>query len=221
MFTRSQFRLARDAMPTPELAGFTSHDLGEGLTFLTGTLPPELAWDPSRFEAVWALHPTNKHVIQMPGGPVETPRWQQAYGADYHYTGRTNVALPVPEVLHPLREWARAAIEPRLNGLLLNWYEGAGHYIGEHHDSTRDMVPDTPIVTVSFGETRVFRLSRDAGGVKAKRDFPATDGAVFVLPYATNLAWKHSVPKSARYTGRRISVTLRAFVREGDRPKSA
>ena len=36
-------------------------------------------------------------------------------------------------------------------------------------------------------------------------------GTVFILPYATNLVWKHGVPKSARYTGRRISVTLRAF----------
>jgi hypothetical protein len=31
------------------------------------------------------------------------------------------------------------------------------------------------------------------------------------MPYNTNLAWKHSVPKRACYRGRRISVTLRAF----------
>lgn len=200
-------------MTAPDLPGFVPHDLGDGHRFLTGTLPADLVWDAARFGEVWALHPAGKHVIHMPGGPVETPRWQQAYGADYHYTGRTYRALPVPGVLAPLREWARAAIEPRLNGLLLNWYEGAGHYIGPHHDSTKDMVPDTPIVTVSFGETRAFRLTRGAGGGKETRDFPAANGAVFVLPYATNLAWKHSVPKRAGYTGRRISVTLRAFAR--------
>ena len=39
----------------------------------------------------------------------------------------------------------------------------------------------------------------------------AEDGAAFVLPFATDLAWKHGVPKSARYKGRRVSVTVRAF----------
>lgn len=198
-------------MTTLSLPAFTRHELGEGLTFLTGRLPDELIWDADRFGEAWAIHPADKHVIHMPGGPVQTPRWQQAYGADYHYTGRTNRALPVPDLLVPVRDWAGRQIDPRLNALLLNWYEGPGHYIGPHHDSTRDMVADTPIVTVSFGETRVFRLTRGAGSAKEARDFPAENGSVFVLPYATNLAWKHAVPKSARYRGRRISVTLRAF----------
>jgi hypothetical protein len=47
-------------------------------------------------------------------------------------------------------------------------------------------------------------------------DFPAQDGTIFVMPYDTNRAWKHSVPKSARYVGRRISVTFRAFEKTGD-----
>jgi alkylated DNA repair dioxygenase AlkB len=198
-------------MSAPDLPGFAVHELGEGLSFLTGALPPDLVWDVARFDEVWALHPEGKHVIHMPGGPVETPRWQQAYGADYHYTGRTNTALPVPPVLDPLRAWARKSIDPRLNGLLLNWYEGPGHYIGPHHDSTRDMTDGAPIVTISFGETRVFRLARGHGETKESRDFEAANGAVFVLPYDANLVWKHAVPKSARYCGRRISVTLRAF----------
>ena len=186
---------------------FDDHDLGDGLTFRTGSLPPELMWDAARFDEVWDLHPSEKPVIHMPGGPVQIPRWQQAYGADYHFSGQTSAALPVPAVLDPLLSWARRAIFPHLNGLLLNWYDGPGHYIGPHHDSTRDMVPDAPIVTVSFGEARKFRLQK---GTK-KYDFLATPGAVCVLPYATNKVWKHSVPKSARYRGRRVSVTMRAF----------
>ena len=198
-------------MSAPDMPGFTAHDLGEGLWFLTGALPAELVWDQDRFGEVWALHPQDKHVINMPGGPVETPRWQQAFGADYRYTGRINTALPVPALLEPLREWSQRAIDPRLNSLLLNWYEGPGHYIGPHHDDTRDMMHGVPIVTISFGETRMFRLTRGQGEAKQARDFEAANGAVFVVPYDTNLAWKHAVPKSARYRGRRISVTLRGF----------
>ena len=65
-----------------------------------------------------------------------------------------------------------------------------------------------PLVTVSLGEERVFRLTHPE---KAKRDFLAEAGTIFIMPYDTNEAWKHSVPRRARYRGRRISITLRAF----------
>jgi len=166
--------------------------------------------DVEGFEAIWALRPEDYHIIQIHGRPVPTPRWQQAYGADYHYTGRTNEALPVPTVLEPLHTWARRSIDDRLNGLLLNWYDGSlGHYIGPHHDSVKDMVVGAPIVTISLGEERVFRLMHPKR--KVTSDFIVRDGSVFVMPYETNGAWKHAVPKFARYRGRRISITVRAF----------
>jgi alkylated DNA repair dioxygenase AlkB len=139
------------------------------------------------------------------------PRWQQAYGEDYRFSGQTSPAAPVPPLLGPLAGWARRAVHPALNALLVNWYEGPGHYIGPHHDATARMLPGCPIVTVSFGEERVFRLGRGAGDGRQTRDFRAGDGTVFVLPRDTNDAWKHSVPKSVRYTGRRVSVTIRGF----------
>jgi hypothetical protein len=49
----------------------------------------------------------------------------------------------------------------------------------------------------------------DAGG--RVLDLAATHGAVFVMPFDTNEAWKHLVPHRARDRGRRISVTVRAF----------
>jgi alkylated DNA repair dioxygenase AlkB len=189
---------------------FECHDLDGRHAFYTGRLPAGLCPDARGFDRLWALHPAGYHVIHMHGRPVETPRWQQAYGRDYHYTGRVNAALPTPPLLEPLLAWGREAVDPRLNGLLLNWYDGAlGHYIGPHHDNTKGLVIGSPIVTVSLGEERVFRLTRP--GSKDRRDFRADDGAVFVTPYDTNDAWKHQVPRSARRRGRRVSVTLRAF----------
>lgn len=193
------------------LERFECHDLDGRHAFYAGRLPEALAVDAARFEELWAMHPGEYHVIRMHGRPVKTPRWQQAYGRDYHYTGRVNAALPAPPLLEPLLAWGREAVDARLNGILLNWYDGAlGHYIGPHHDSTRNLAIGAPIVTVSLGEERVFRLTLPK--TKQRRDFPAADGTVFVTPYDTNLAWKHEVPKSAGRRGRRVSVTLRAFV---------
>lgn len=180
--------------------GFQRHDLDGRHAFFSGRLPDALAMDANRFESLWAVHPEEYHVIQMHGRPVKTPRWQQAYGRDYHYTGRVNAALPVPSLLEPLLAWAKDAFHAHLNGILLNWYDGQlGHYIGPHHDSIKGMVAGAPIVTVSLGEERVFRLTLPK--TKERRDFPAADGTVFVMPYDTNLAWKHEVPKSARVGG--------------------
>jgi alkylated DNA repair dioxygenase AlkB len=195
---------------TAQYPGFESHLLDERHRFFTGMLPDELRADAARFAALWDLHPDEYHLIRIHGRLVKTPRWQQAYGADYHYSGRTNLGLPVPPDLEPFLGWGRSNVHQGLNSLLLNWYDGKlGHYIGPHHDSDTNMVRGSPVVTVSLGEERVFRLSNPNS--RATRDFAARDGTVFIMPYDTNLAWKHAVPRFARHQGRRISLTLRAF----------
>jgi alkylated DNA repair dioxygenase AlkB len=196
---------------TREETGFECHDLGDGHTFLTGDLPVNLRFDPAAFEALWRTHPPEYHEILIHGRAVKTPRWQQAFGMDYHYTGRVNRALPVPPPLDPLLAWARGHVDVRLNSILVNWYDGSlGHYIGRHRDSAGEMLKGVPIVTVSFGEERVFRLRPYRG--EGRRDFPARGGCVFVMPYETNLAWTHEVPRAPKSSGRRISVTLRGFL---------
>jgi alkylated DNA repair dioxygenase AlkB len=196
---------------SPPIPLLERHELPDGSLFWSGALPDELLVEGEAFEALWSLHPETYHTIKMHGRPVKTPRFQQAYGADYRYTGNTNRALVTPPALAPYLEWGREFVDPRLNGLLLNWYEGTkNHYIGKHRDSTVGMFEGCPIVTISHGERRVFRL-RPWKSTTEKIDFEAFDSAVFVLPYATNLRWTHEVPPSKRLQGRRISITLRGF----------
>lgn len=192
---------------------FIRYDLNENHYMLSGYVPHELQVAGNVFEEMWALHPSDYHEITMHGRKVKTPRWQQAYGMDYHYTGRVNHALPVPALLQPYLLWTQQTIDPRLNGILLNWYDGRlGHYIGKHRDSTKNMQPESPIVTISFGEERTFRLRPWKG--EGYQDFMTYPGRVFVMPYATNLAWTHEIPASQGAVGRRISLTFRAFQEE-------
>jgi alkylated DNA repair dioxygenase AlkB len=193
--------------PMPDLRRV---DLDDTHAVLVGTLPASLVPDAIAFDTLWSTHPTDFHEIKMHGRPVKTPRWQQAYGADYRYTGNTNRALPLTAPLTKWLAWAQAGFDPELNGLLLNWYDGtAGHYIGRHRDSEINRIEGSPIVTLSFGEERSFRMRpwRAPGFV----DVPATDGSVIVIPWETNRAFTHEVPPSKKSLGRRISVTIRAF----------
>jgi alkylated DNA repair dioxygenase AlkB len=190
---------------------FESHNLNGEHTFLTGTLPVERRFDATAFESLWQLHPAAYHEIVMGGRKVKTPRWQQAFGQDYRYSGRINRALPIPPLLQPLLAWAVDNIDTRLNAILVNWYDGKlGHYMGRHRDTMNKLVKGTPIVTISFGEERIFRLRPREGC--GHTDFLSSDGAVFVMPYETNREWTHEIPRLKKYQGRRVSVTLRGLM---------
>jgi alkylated DNA repair dioxygenase AlkB len=188
---------------------FTTHKLSEFHTLLAGHVPQELLWDANAFNEIWESHPEEFPQILIHGKLVATPRWQQSYGRDYHYSGQVNKALPITPRLMEILDWSKKAIDLRLNGILINWYSGPKHYIGKHRDSIQGLVVGAPIVTISYGQSRTFRIRPFRG--EGTRDFLADNGCVFVMPFETNASFYHEVPKSARNTGRRISVTLRAF----------
>jgi len=167
--------------------------------------------DFNQFDEIWQLHPATYHTIKIHGKEIPTPRWQQAYGKNYNYTGARNNALPIPTQLQAYLDWAKSNIDKRLNGLLLNWYDGQkGHYIGAHRDDTRDLLRDSPVVTISLGQERIFRMRPYQQ--KGYKDITFRNGEIIVVPWDTNLTWTHEVPKFKKYSGKRISITLRAYL---------
>ena len=77
-------------------------------------------WNYERFAELWETHPENYHTLKIHGKEVLTPRWQQAYGKNYRYTGSKNNALEMTELLQPFLDWSCEQIDTRLNGMLLN-----------------------------------------------------------------------------------------------------
>jgi len=146
----------------------------------------------------------------MHGKLVKTPRWQQAYGKNYEYTGSKNNALPLQAYHQPYLRWSQSKVDPRINGLLINWYDGQQkHYIGKHRDSTKGLLADSPIVTISHGGSRLFRF-RPYGGT-GFTDFEINNGDAIIIPFSTNQWYTHEVPHHTKYSADRISVTLRAY----------
>lgn len=177
---------------------------------LAGFVPEELVLDDARFEELWSLHPPEPPVIHLHGRKVAIPRFQLAFGRDYRFSGATSHAAPLPPLLEPLLAWTRLHLDARINGVLANWYDAAlGHDIGAHRDHVSGLVPGVPIAGVSFGATRVMRFRPYRG--RGFLDVPVTHGSVVVIPFATNARWTHEVPLRKSESGRRISLTLRAF----------
>ena len=191
-------------------SGFQYNALDAQHSLWRGRLPDRVLPNAQQFDQLWALHPEDHNEIKIHGRTIKTPRWEQAYNKPYCYSGVTHSALPVPKQVRPIWNWVKETIDPRLNGILLTWYDGQlGHYIGKHRDSTQKMIWGAPIVTISLGQPRVFRLRPWQG--KGFQDFPTDHGVVFIRPYGTNLAWTHEVPASQKLQGRRIAIAFRAF----------
>lgn len=190
---------------------FEKLKLDEKCSIYCSNIVKEFNLDYNRFLKIWNEHPENYHKVKMYGKEIFTPRWQQAYGKNYNYTGSLNNALPIPDSFKMFLEWSQTNIDTRLNGLLLNWYDGQqGHYIGAHRDDTRDLITDSPIVTISLGQERIFRM-RKYQQKTLKKDITIRNGQVIVVPWNTNLEWTHEVPNLKKYNGKRISITLRAY----------
>ena len=195
-------------VPPPVPSSFSEHELVPGVAVYKGELPPGQLLDERRFEELWGMHPREQPEVRFGDTVVEAPRWHRAYGHDYEFSGFISRAQSVPAILSPLLSWTREAIDERINGLLVNWYDGAReHRIAPHKDSPVGRIPGCPIVTVSFGAPRTFQMI-----VRRRRvSLPTHDGSVIVIPDATNKRFAHAVPHLPEDSGRRISVTLRGF----------
>lgn len=185
--------------------------LPDGNLLQLGSLPDSFLPSQDQFETIWSIHPEEYSEITIVGKRVKVPRWDQAYEKDYPFANQVAEALPAPDILKPFLIWAQANVDARINGMFVNWHDGQlSHYHGKHRDSTQGLVKSTPIITVSLGEERIFRVRPYPAG-KPRHDFILNHGDFIVIPWQTNQHWTHEVPKFAKYKGRRISVTMRAF----------
>ena len=81
----------------------------------------KLKIDTKEFNLLWNEHPEEFHEVRILGKLIKTPRWQQAYGKNYEYTGSRNNALPIDRIDNKYLEWSKINIDENLNGILINW----------------------------------------------------------------------------------------------------
>eukprot|EP00798_Chlamydomonas_sp_ICE-L_P010697 gene10697-12393_t len=205
-----------------------------------GGLPPPLKPNPKQFDALWACHPPERGVVIIFGKKIPTPRWQQPYLRPYKFSGIIHAGLPLPSEFGPYLDWGNSLSCVQafggFNGLLVNWYQvgnkggndymGAhlddeneldgNDYMGAHSDDEKELVVGAPILSISLGQERIFRVSSKPQTPKLSQDFVMPGSSYIIMGGPKMQAqYKHAVPKvngaKGKGLGRRINITFRVF----------
>jgi len=156
------------------------------------------------FQRLFEVVPWRAERRQMYERVVDVPRLVCFYDEDD--------PLPDP-MLVAAREalsgyYARELGEPfRTAGLC--FYRDGRDSVAWHGDTIgRSRTEDTMVAIVSIGEPRPLALRPRGGGGETRR-FPVGHGDLIVMGGSCQRTWEHSIPKTARRVGPRISIQFR------------
>ncbi|XP_076209385.1 DNA oxidative demethylase ALKBH2 [Aptenodytes patagonicus] len=162
--------------------------------------------------------------LQVFGKWHDIPRKQVTYGdpeLTYTYSGVTFAPKPWIPVLNRIRDRITLDTGHTFNFVLINRYKDGGDHIGEHRDDERELVPRSPIASVSFGACRDFVFRHcDSRGKNATRHIKPiklqlAHGSLLMMKYPTNVYWYHSLPTRKRVLAPRINLTFRKVMTIG------
>jgi alkylated DNA repair dioxygenase AlkB len=186
-----------------------------GAWFEMGKLPDELS--SVDFDVLWNLHPEEHGIIKIMGNEIPVPRWQQTYIKDYYFTGVQHKALKLPSEFKPFYKWAKKLCPDdnvRYNQALINWYKDGSHYIGAHSDDERLLVKNSNILSISLGETRIFRI-RNKQTKEIIKNIPLKHGTYIIMGGTMQSRYTHEIVKvtgdKALKMKPRINITFRIF----------
>lgn len=110
----------------------------------------------------------------------------------------------------------RVELETKLdfNSVLLNLYRNGKDGVAWHSDREGNTGKNPAIASVTFGETRMFRLRHKFRKDIAQVEIPLHHGSFLLMAGTTNSFWQHQVPKTAKDVLPRINLTFRSVNRK-------
>jgi len=174
-----------------------------GLGAWIDVLPGWLGGSDGLFERLAAEVPWRAERRKMYDQVVDVPRLLAFYGADD--------ALP-----HPVLDEARDALSAHYADELgepfttagLCYYRDGRDSVAWHGDRIgRGAHEDTMVAILSVGSPRDLLLRPMRGGESVRR--PLGHGDLIVMGGSCQRTWEHSVPKTTRAAGPRISIQFR------------
>jgi alkylated DNA repair dioxygenase AlkB len=145
------------------------------------------------------------------GREVDLPRLTAWYGEamdNYSYSGINMNAKPwTPELLFIKRRVEKSA-GMKFTSVLLNYYRNGNDSVSWHRDNEKVLRANPVIASVSFGATRTFKF-RHVDNHRMVKSIELENGMYILMKGETQHKWEHTIPKSAKVTGPRVSLTFR------------
>lgn len=175
-----------------------------GLRLYEGFIPKSEA--DQFYEALLHATPWREYQMPMYDKVVTAPRMVAWYGAAEEAGGN---ALPwTPELLELKRRVEReTGLE--FNAVLLNLYRNGNDSVSWHSDKEHLIGQNPNIASVTFGQTRPFRMRHKVDKAVPKLEIPLHHGTLLLMHGQTNTYWEHHIPKSAKAMLPRINLTFR------------
>ncbi|CAD0007646.1 MULTISPECIES: alpha-ketoglutarate-dependent dioxygenase AlkB family protein [Flavobacterium] len=119
-----------------------------------------------------------------------------------------------PLELQTIRQRVENETQIQFNAVLLNLYRNGKDGVGWHSDKTVSSNKNMNIASVTFGETRMFRLRHKFRKEIPQLEIPLHHGSFLLMAGNTNSFWQHQIPKTAREVLPRINLTFRKINRK-------
>jgi alkylated DNA repair dioxygenase AlkB len=136
---------------------------------------------------------------------VTAPRMVAWYDDRDYILGKSNW----PKELRTIKSKVVKEAQINFNAVLLNLYRNGKDGVSWHSDKTQSENKDMNIASVTFGETRMFRLRHKFLKHLPQIEIPLHHGSFLLMAGKTNSFWEHQVPKTARDVLPRINLTFR------------
>jgi alkylated DNA repair dioxygenase AlkB len=200
-FQGSLLDLCEEPAPGPLGASVQRTELDRGAWI--DVRPGWIAGADALFERLADSVPWRAERRHMYDRVVDVPRLLSFYGE--------GEPLPDPaldEIKRALDEHYRPELGEPFATAGLCLYRDGRDSVAWHGDTTgRSSTQDTIVAIVSLGAPRSFLLRPRGGGKALRHD--VGHGDLLVMGGSCQRTWEHSVPKTARATGPRISVQFR------------
>lgn len=162
------------------------------------------------FERCRRWLPWGTREVVIYGRRVAQPRLVCLVGRGYGYSGARMAGGPVPSWLLDVVEAVSAQAGVEFNSVLCNLYRGGSDSIGWHSDDEAELGTDPVVASLSLGAGRRFCTRLKGGGPASSVMLEAGD--LLVMPAGFQGTHQHSMPKTTRAVGERISLTFRKLV---------
>lgn len=114
----------------------------------------------------------------------------------------------LPDVLRTMAATLSERYAVGFDRVWVNLYRDGSDSVAWHGDRNRLVMTRPLVATVSLGARRTFLL-RPRGTTRAVHRLQPGAGDLIVMGGACQAEWEHTVPKTARPVGARMSVTIR------------